>query len=155
MDTIKIWAGIIGVIGLLLGFGGSQLISIDIVDNSYVCSSNDKLGIFDRLSGARGYYTNEVGEEKYNTCINGNWVTVKDYAKSKGIDPKVFIKEATVDEPVIATCEPITQFVEKVVYSTDCPIKVIAYTNTGKYYCEGIGPGQKCTSTNEILSSLG
>src|SRR3990167_3683019 len=36
--------------------------------------------------------------------------------------------------------------------TSDCPIKVIAYTNTGKYFCEGIGAGKKCVRTEQILS---
>src|SRR3990167_3065056 len=30
--------------------------------------------------------------------------------------------------------------------SPDCAVKVIAYTNTKKYYCDGIGPDAKCIS---------
>ncbi len=39
----------------------------------------------------------------------------------------------------------------------DCAPKVvgIAYTNTGKYYCDCIGAGCPCRSTEEILSVLG
>ena len=39
--------------------------------------------------------------------------------------------------------------------AAQCPIKVIAYTDSGKYFCEGIGPGAQCKSTEEILSELG
>lgn len=34
-------------------------------------------------------------------------------------------------------------------------VLVIAYTEDGKYFCEGVGEGQECTSTDQILSELG
>ena len=37
----------------------------------------------------------------------------------------------------------------------ECPIKVIAYTDSGKYFCEGVGTEYPCVSTEEILSQLG
>ena len=41
--------------------------------------------------------------------------------------------------------------------SEDCAPKVvgIAYTEKGKYYCDCIGQGCPCRSTDEILSELG
>lgn len=37
----------------------------------------------------------------------------------------------------------------------DCPVKVIAYTDNGKYFCDCIGAGCPCIHTDEILSELG
>ena len=41
--------------------------------------------------------------------------------------------------------------------STGCDksIKVIAYTDNGKYFCEGFGADCECRTTEEILSGLG
>ena len=96
MEFNKKLTGIIGVIALLLGFGGSVVLDKDQIDDAYVCSTNERLGIFDRLSSTSktGYYLNELGEEKRNVCYKGVWVPLKEYAKSKGIDPEIFLKEA-------------------------------------------------------------
>ena len=36
-----------------------------------------------------------------------------------------------------------------------CTSKIIAYTDTEKYYCDCIGVGCPCRTTEEILSELG
>jgi len=36
-----------------------------------------------------------------------------------------------------------------------CEPVVIAYTDTDKYFCEGIGKEKKCIKTDDILSELG
>ncbi len=148
MDN-KVLMGIIGVIGALLGFGGTQVLSGDVIDNTYVCNSNGNVGAFDSLSstGVTGYYQNEYDVKKGKQCRNGGWTPIKDYATSTGVD----IETVMTAEQGVTTCEPEIRYVQ----SEDCPVKVIAYTENGKYYCEGIGPGQKCKSTDSILSELG
>ncbi len=145
----KIWSGLIGLIGLLIGFGGSTYLSADTIDNTYVCNINEKLGVFDRLTSSHksGYYIDELGDERRKVCTNGQWIPLNEYAKQKGVDPQTYL------EPEVVISEP--EIIEKIIQSEDCPVKVIAYTDYGKYYCEGIGPGQECKSTDEILSELG
>ena len=89
--------GIIGTIALLLGFSGSLLLSQDQIDKAYVCTTNENLAFFDRLSstGKTGYYTNESGSLKSNICTNGQWVKLVDYANSRGIDPESFLIKET------------------------------------------------------------
>ncbi len=97
----KSLAGIIGTLLLLVGFGGNALISEDLIDKAYVCTINENLGIFDRLSPTMksGYYIDQFGDEKRKVCTNGFWVPLKQYAKDKGIDPMTFLKQNTAAEP--------------------------------------------------------
>ncbi len=144
MET-KLLAGIIGVIGFILGFGGSELISVDIVDNTYVCLANEKVGVFHRFSstGVTGYYTDESGDERGKQCRGSTWQPIKDYAKENDVDPEVFIER--MNEPEVET-------VDNVVYlEADCPeVRIVAYTDQGKYYCTAPGPDQICESDYEI-----
>jgi len=99
MDN-KIIYGIIGVISLLAGFGGNMLIAEDQFDNAYVCSVNENLGVFDRLSSTSktGYYVNELGEDKRSTCRNGFWIPLKDYVEDLGITPTEFLQKIQTED---------------------------------------------------------
>lgn len=150
MET-KTIAGIFAVIGLLLGFGGTIALSGDVIDNTYVCTNNGNVGSFDKLSstGVTGYYKNEFGDTKGKQCRTVGWTPIKDYAVDNGVSIETLL------EPQIKTV-----VVEKIVQSEDCPVRVLAYINdcfgtTNKFICEGIGPGQKCEKTDDILSELG
>ena len=94
MVNTKITYGVIGLVALLLGFGGSLLLNQDQMDKAYVCSSNDKLGFFDRLSSTSktGYFKGDDGLEKKVTCTGGTWVKLTTYANSKGVDASVFLQ---------------------------------------------------------------
>ena len=64
------------------------------------------------------------------------------FGASEVIDDKVHI-------PILE--KTVVEFTQN-----DCPSAiVIAYTDTGKYYCECLGPECPCTKTEEILSELG
>lgn len=76
--------GIIAILSMLLGFGGNMIISDD---NTYVCTTNENIGVFERLSSTQktGYWT-ENGTEQSSVCRNGYWITIKEYAKNQGIN---------------------------------------------------------------------
>ena len=46
----SIQKGIIGMIALLLGFGGSLVFTADQISNAYVCTVNENIGFFDSFS---------------------------------------------------------------------------------------------------------
>ena len=145
MDN-KLIMGIFTVIGLIVGFGGNSFISGNVIDNTYVCSTNGNVGSFDSLSGSKvtGYYQDEYGAKRGKQCRTVGWTPIKDYAVNNGVSVDMLLEPKTD-----------TKVIETLVQRTDCPITVIAYTDDGKYFCEGIGPGQKCETTNDILSELG
>ena len=141
MDT-KILAGIIGVIWLLVGWGGTVVLSQDQITNSYVCSNNGNVGIFDRLSSTAksGYYKDESGTELQKICRDGYWKPLEQYAKESGIE--------------LNKLEPVT-VVQEVLVKAECPnVRVVAYVNncaTGKldkFYCTEPGQNQVCESSN-------
>ena len=83
----KLAYGLIGTLLLLVGFGGSQLLTQGQLDNAYVCTTNENVAIFQRLSSTMktGYYLDEDGVEQSIVCRNGFWVSLKEYATSKGV----------------------------------------------------------------------
>lgn len=95
----KITYGIIGVLALLAGFGGSQLLSQDTIDHTYVCNVTEQIGTFTRLSSTfkTGYYPdpNNSSIELSKVCTNGKWIKLADYAAIKGVDPVSFLLQAT------------------------------------------------------------
>src|SRR3990167_10181068 len=127
MDKKIIWSsGAADLVAGLLVFGG---LSLDNPEN-YGCEERNIIMPCDSLSQ---YYGLQNG--KCNNAEFGNKLCRSGWTKD-------FIIEGEKTE--ITAAEP-----------QDCPIKVIAYTNTGKYFCEGIGEGKKCIRTTEILSELG
>lgn len=106
-ETIdKYKTGIIGLIFLLAGFGGGTLLTQEQIDNSYVCTSNEKLAICpgtvthpDPLSssGISCYYNN--GErDTYSRCSGGVFMPLVDYADLKGVTIDEFLQGA-INEP--------------------------------------------------------
>jgi hypothetical protein len=87
--------GIIGVIAILAGFGGSQLIDEDSLDHTYVCNITEQVGVFSRMSSTMktGYYPDPANPalEKSKVCTNGKWIKLSDYAAMKGVDPMTFL----------------------------------------------------------------
>lgn len=137
MNTKLIWtSGASVLVTAILILGGLSLTN----DKMYGCEDRGIVMPCDSLSQ---YYNIPNGK-----CVNaelGNKLCKTGWTQGYTIQ----------DETIIPEPQVVEKIVEKIVQRTDCPVKVIAYTNTGKYYCEGIGPGQKCTSTTEILSQLG
>lgn len=87
--------GIIGILTILAGFGGYQYLTIDQIDNAYVCTTNENVAICtgnpshpEPLSTTKltCYYVNENGDNKYSRCTDGFFMDLKTYAKNKGVD---------------------------------------------------------------------
>ena|SRR3990167_2263139 len=87
MADQKLIYGLLGAVLVLMGFGGSLLLTQDQLDNAYVCTTNENVAIFQRLSSTMktGYYLDENGVEQSIVCRNGFWVSLKEYATSKGV----------------------------------------------------------------------
>lgn len=147
----------------LVGFGGAALIDVDIIDTTYVCPTNEKVGAFtgnvahpEPLSdtGKTGYFINALGEDKRNICRYNAWQPIKEYAKARGVDPQVFISDSTqevVDE------EPETIIVkEPYLDLSACPkVAIVGYICDGrggvdKWYCNEPGPDQVCEKADDL-----
>lgn len=143
MDT-KIIAGIIGVIGLLLGWGGNIVLSQDQVDNSYVCNANGNVGLFQRLSDTTksGYYIDETGVERQKICRDGNWLPLKQYAKDAGV--------------VLNTLEQkVETVIEERLVRPECSgVAIVVKDGINTYYCNGLGPNVNCLNANDIKLPL-
>jgi hypothetical protein len=153
----KLVLGVIGTVLLLCGFGGSQLLDKDTVDNAYVCNVNDKVGIFEGnnrhpepLSDTKksGYYINEFGEDKYSICRGGIWMPLIEFAKMNGVDPNAFLLKVNEEADTCPVCP-----------DKECPsVNVIAYVPDGyggtmKYYCDDCTSKgcSNCISDDEIM----
>lgn len=94
----KITAGIIGLVALLVGFGGSQMLTEEQIDKAYVCELTEELAIFDRVSDSQktGYYT-ENGSEEAERCNEGynygKWIPLREYAEMNNITVDEFLNE--------------------------------------------------------------
>jgi len=95
----NIQKGIIGVLALLMGFGGSLLLTLDQIENAYICTANEKIGFFDSFSSTMktGYWSDDSGDHS-SVCRGGYWVKLADYAKEKGVDPSVFLYHENPEE---------------------------------------------------------
>ncbi len=150
----KILKGIIGLVGILLGLGGSVVFSQDQIDNSYVCTVNERLGVFegnDRHPEAlsdtskTGYYINSDGEDKYSVCRNGYWKSLKDYAYDKGVSPDTFLLNVNIEPDVVSIDGG------EVNLRDSCPsVAIVAYTDVGKFYCTAPGPYQVCEDAADL-----
>lgn len=87
MDSKTIY-GIIAVFSMLVGVGGQTMLNPDMIDKTYVCTINENVGVFDHLSSTAktGYYLDASNVQKSKTCVGGQWVSIKAYAASKGIN---------------------------------------------------------------------
>lgn len=80
--------GIVGVLSLVIAaFGGSMYLTENQLSSAYVCSVNENIGFFDRLSSTSktGYYTDENNDSKRKVCTNGKWIPLIGYAELLGI----------------------------------------------------------------------
>lgn len=98
--------GVIGLVALLLGFGGSMMLDQDSIDHGYVCNMNEKLAFFDRLSSTSktGYWM-EGGIEKSSACTNGQWIKLSAYAQSKGVSVEQMLIQIQSVKPAAPTAK--------------------------------------------------
>ena len=110
----KYLVGIIGVISMLVGAGGTMLFSGEDLNNVYVCPLTDQVGVFERLSGSAktGYYTIN-GSEQSAACRIGRtyaaWIQLQDYEYAQqisGSDAQIFALETKtgVSQPKKELC---------------------------------------------------
>lgn len=94
----KLAYGLIGTLLLIVGFGGSQLLTQDQLDNAYVCTTNENVAIFQRLSSTTktGYYIDDNGIEQSIVCRNGFWISLKEYALSKGVSIDSLLQKSLI-----------------------------------------------------------
>lgn len=97
--------GIISVVMLLLGFGGSQTLSSDELSNAYVCPLTKELGIFPEglsSSGKTGYYIDSTGTKKGESCNEGRtfepWISLVSYAELNNVNVAEFLNEQTPED---------------------------------------------------------
>ena len=128
MEKKIIWSsGVSALVAGLLVLGG---LSLDNPDN-YGCEARSIIMPCDSLSK---YY--DLPNGKCNNAKLGNKLCSTGWSKDYSI----------LDEQLEDVTPPD---------NSGCSIKVIAYTNTGKYFCEGIGQDKKCVKSDQILSELG
>jgi hypothetical protein len=87
--TQKAQWGMIGLLSILLtGIGANTMFTSDQLDNAYVCTINQEVGIFNHLSSTMktGYWLDENEILQSKVCRNGFWVGLKQYAKDNNID---------------------------------------------------------------------
>lgn len=74
--------GVVGIVALLMGFGGSVVLTKDQLDHGYVCTTTESVGFFNNLSSTMktGYF-----DKGSSVCRNGVWIPLKQYAKDKGV----------------------------------------------------------------------
>ena len=75
MATTKAGYGIVGVLCVLLGFGGNVALTAEQASHVYLCPTTQNIGIFEKLSstGKVGYYTNDLGKQASSSC-SVSWV---------------------------------------------------------------------------------
>ena len=120
MEISKKLLGVIGSVLLLLGFGGSLVLTPDEFDNAYVCDVTSEWGVFYGGLSGTSYraYPNVEDRKGYKDCktssgVKGVWFHLKEYASDLGIDPLSFIasKKETPPEANLIIGEVIKQVV--------------------------------------------
>jgi len=91
MEKTRIF-GIIASLTILFGLAGTVVyLSPAEMENAYVCTANEYLGIFHRISSTdkTAYYYDADGAERYNRCVNssvwGQWVPAGPYLDARGL----------------------------------------------------------------------
>lgn len=101
----KIQKGIIGILSLLVVFGGAMYLTQDEFDNAYVCDLTEEVGIFYggiSNSGLTGYPHAENRTE-YKRCkkdgINGDWIPLSIYLEEQGISFNDLLEKKIISNP--------------------------------------------------------
>ena len=131
MEKKILWSsGASAIVASLLILGGLSITD----EKNYGCEARAIIMPCDSLSQYYGLPNGKCNNAEFgNKLCSSGWN--KDF---KIIDETILTEEARV-------CEPVA-----IAYVNDC-----ATGKRIKYFCEGIGAGKKCRSTDEILSELG
>ena len=98
--TTKQW-GAIGILSLIvMALGGSIYLTPDQLDHAFICSTNQKIVIAERLSStAKTAYWFEDSVEKSSVCTNGLWLNLKQYAKDNNLDINILLNNINEEVP--------------------------------------------------------
>ena len=102
-ETIKqkLKQGVAVLVTALLLFGGSEYLEKDMLEDVYVCTSNERLyectgnSAYSTplsVTAKSCYGTDADGQDRKNLCRNGVFMPIVDYAKSKGVSVEDIIK---------------------------------------------------------------
>ena len=82
--------GVIGLISLLLVFGGNMVLTQNELNNAYYCPSTNEFGIFYGGISKTGLtaYPYEENRTDYVRCINSQWIKLDKYAEELNITPE-------------------------------------------------------------------
>ena len=101
--------GMIGILALFAGIGSTMYLTPNQLENSYICTTNREIGIFDKLSitNKTAYWT-ENSIEKSKICKNGSWISLKQYARDNNISLNTLLN----NQPIQANglkylCDPV------------------------------------------------
>lgn len=106
----NIRTGIIGVLALLVGAGGTLMLNPGELENAYICNSptyptvHEQVGIFDHLSSTQStaYPNPSPDNTGSKLCKGGKWMPCNDYTQTKGLTCAEFVAQ-TVEQPSSAT----------------------------------------------------
>jgi len=90
----KIKYGIVGLLSLLVAFGGYMTLTQQELDNAYYCPSTSQWGIFYGGISSTGLTAYPYSQNKtdYVRCTNSKWVLLNDYANELGINSSQLIQ---------------------------------------------------------------
>jgi len=112
METnTKIQYGAIGLLALIVAaLGGTIYLTPDQLDNAYICSMNQNVVIAERLSSTfKTAYWTENNVTQSQTCRNGLWINLKQYAEENNIEISVLlqnINSEVSDENPVSSAQP-------------------------------------------------
>jgi len=91
----KIKYGIVGLISLLVAFGGYITLTQEELDNAYYCPSTGEWGVFYGGISGTGLTAYPYSENRtdYERCINSKWVKLTDYAEELGLDSSELMQQ--------------------------------------------------------------
>lgn len=99
----KVTYGLIGLLSLIVAtMGGTQFLTEDQLDNAYVCTVNENVGIFDHLSSTMktGYWSDNTGDHS-KVCRGGIWMNLKQYAEENNIEINVLLNQVNEEKEII------------------------------------------------------
>jgi len=90
-ENVKV--GVVGLVALLLGFGGSLMLSVDELDMAYYCTVTEEYGVFAGGISGTAYTAYPFSDSRrgYERCVDGDglkgrWVPLREEALRRGVD---------------------------------------------------------------------